>query len=310
MTRPMFVPVPDSVDRTDDDLAALVWRTGRKTLTLEISCYGSAEVRCGLSNPPGGTTECASFEAGWAWLQSPGDTLPERVVLPVVPDQWVGEREPTTYWALTQGRADRPRQPTDVPPDVYARLTGPVRTEADGEAHREYQSSAAAVADVIQAAFRAVADLQAPPELIHETQQSIGKWIDETFPGADPATPRKALRVLEELVELCLVSGASAQDVDKAVGKALAKEGAVLGTPAWIARGRRPDKIPAEAADVEIVLRGLAQLHGFDLQAEVDKKMAINRARRWKANGDGTGYHVKEEPWTPKPPPEAPAPSP
>lgn len=136
-----------------------------------------------------------------------------------------------------------------------------------------------------------------------ETQATIGRWIDETFPGSDPNTPRKALRVLEELVELCLVSGASAQDIDKTVGRALTKEGASLGTPAWIARRRRPDKIPAEMADVEIVLRGMAQLHGVDLQAEVDKKMAVNRGRRWKANGDGTGYHVKEGPWTPQNPP-------
>lgn len=74
--------------------------------------------------------------------------------------------------------------------------------------------------------------------------------------------------------------------LDEAVAKAV-KESA---TP-WQAT---PDKIPVEAADVLIVLYGVAGMRGFDLHAEVDQKMAINRARKWAARGDGTGYHVKE----------------
>lgn len=127
-----------------------------------------------------------------------------------------------------------------------------------------------------------------------ETQQTIGRWSDETFPGADPLSPRKAIRALEEMVELCLASGASAHDVRRVVGLTLDKEVGLPGSPEFIARGRKAEKIPAEAADVAIVLFGLAELVGFDLQAEVDKKMAVNRARKWKANGDGTGYHIKE----------------
>ncbi len=130
-------------------------------------------------------------------------------------------------------------------------------------------------------------------ELPVETQRSIGQWIDATFPGADPESPRKALRALEEMIELCLVSGASAQDVHKAVANSLLKENRVPGTSAFLTRAVNPQKIPAEAADVAIVLLGYAQLKKFDLQAEIDKKMAINRSRRWKANGDGTGYHIK-----------------
>ena len=47
-----------------------------------------------------------------------------------------------------------------------------------------------------------------------------------------------------------------------------------------------------EAADVVILLHRLVALAGMDLTAQVDAKMAINRARKWKAAGDGTGGHV------------------
>lgn len=120
-----------------------------------------------------------------------------------------------------------------------------------------------------------------------ETQESVGSWIDTTFPGTDPESPRKSIRALEEMVELCLASGADSTAIYAAVGRALddhARDGAPK---------KRPEKIQVEAADVLIVLYGVAHMRGFDLADEVDRKMAINRAREWKANGDGTGYHVK-----------------
>lgn len=132
-----------------------------------------------------------------------------------------------------------------------------------------------------------------------ETQQSVHHWIDETFPGTDPDSPRKSIRAMEEMVELCLASGATYRDIQRAVATVLEKDGAVmslLGGVIDVAGGiREPDKIAAEAADVLIVLYGVAGMRGFDLHAEVDRKMAVNRARRWRANGDGTGYHIREE---------------
>lgn len=133
-----------------------------------------------------------------------------------------------------------------------------------------------------------------------ETQETVHGWINEKFPGTDPESPRKSLRALEEMVELCLASGASYSAVvhtaKKAVDAHIGKIPGGLGSDHnWFAgRKPEPDKIPAEAADVLIVLYGIAGMRGFDLHAEVDRKMAINRARRWKANGDGTGYHIKE----------------
>jgi NTP pyrophosphatase (non-canonical NTP hydrolase) len=123
----------------------------------------------------------------------------------------------------------------------------------------------------------------------HETQESVHRWINETFPGTDPDSPRKSIRVLEEMVELCMASGAAVSEIDAAVRKSTSSHRGPISTNL---RSPDPDKIAAEAADVLIVLYGVAGMRGFDLHAEVDRKMAVNRARRWKANGDGTGYHI------------------
>ncbi len=52
---------------------------------------------------------------------------------------------------------------------------------------------------------------------------------------------------------------------------------------------------PEEIADVAIVLARIMTRFGTDLQVEIDKKMRINRARKWKLTGDGHGQHVEEE---------------
>lgn len=130
-----------------------------------------------------------------------------------------------------------------------------------------------------------------------ETQRSVHQWISETFPGTDPDSPRKSIRMLEEAIELCLASGATHRQVMDAVTKSLVDDGATATLMDGLADrpGQlQPDKIAAEAADVLIVLYGVAGMRGFDLHAEVDRKMAVNRARKWAARGDGTGYHVKE----------------
>jgi hypothetical protein len=131
-----------------------------------------------------------------------------------------------------------------------------------------------------------------------ETQETVHSWIQETFPGTDPESPRKSIRALEEMVELCLASGAKYRDIQIAVAKVLEKEGAtmsLLGGLMDVAGGTLdPAKIAVEAADVLIVLYGVAGMRGFDLHAEVDRKMKTNRSRTWHALGDGTGYHIRD----------------
>jgi NTP pyrophosphatase (non-canonical NTP hydrolase) len=54
-------------------------------------------------------------------------------------------------------------------------------------------------------------------------------------------------------------------------------------------------KAASEIADVVIVLYRLAWRLGVDLHDEIDKKMAINRARQWKQDNTGHGYHVRDK---------------
>lgn len=55
----------------------------------------------------------------------------------------------------------------------------------------------------------------------------------------------------------------------------------------------RYEKASKECADVVIVLSAVCANMGYDLAQEVEKKMAINRARKWNVDGTGCGYHVK-----------------
>jgi hypothetical protein len=98
-----------------------------------------------------------------------------------------------------------------------------------------------------------------------ETTATIAAWADGVFgePASNISTWYRAMSEMDELREKLAIS-----DV-------------------------HPDAA-AEAADVVIVLARLLSRLGTTMQAEVDRKMAINRARRWDLTGDGHGQHVKE----------------
>lgn len=97
-----------------------------------------------------------------------------------------------------------------------------------------------------------------------EDQDSIEAWRSETF-GPYTNRDRLAARANVEMAELltAIVSGATL------------------------------DEIAAECADVLIVLYGVAEAIGVSLHHEVDKKMVINRARRWNTAG-GASQHVAD----------------
>ena len=97
---------------------------------------------------------------------------------------------------------------------------------------------------------------------MNETIESICMWADETFGKASKEA--SYVRVYDEVAEF--VAAANSPLVED-----------------WEA------KLLDEAADVWITL---ARIPG--LQEAVNKKMVINRARKWTLNGDGTGQHVKE----------------
>lgn len=97
----------------------------------------------------------------------------------------------------------------------------------------------------------------------NEDPLTISRWAEETFgpPKSNPIIARRALKELQELVE--------ALEADDNHPKAL-----------------------EEVADVFIVLAPLIVRLRGDLQTEVNRKMTINRSRKWVLAGDGTGQHV------------------
>ena len=94
-------------------------------------------------------------------------------------------------------------------------------------------------------------------------QQGISDWANETF-GPASSNARVAARANEEMAELL---------------RALTSD------------DQHP-KAAEEVADIIIILCRLAQRLGFDIEAEIDRKMEINRNRKWNIDKDGHGYHV------------------
>lgn len=99
-----------------------------------------------------------------------------------------------------------------------------------------------------------------------ENQKTISEWANSTFgPVTDYRAVRRMVEEVQELVEVC-----ECNDINDM------------------------DKVSNECADILVTLYQVANTFGFDLHACVDHKMQINRARKWKIAGDGTGQHVKE----------------
>lgn len=101
---------------------------------------------------------------------------------------------------------------------------------------------------------------------MHETQRSINDWAIETF--GHIKNPQTAIdRMLKEVRELEKLSRYNDAAYEEMVD---------------------------ECADILITLYRVMEVLGYNLHACVDHKMQINRARKWKLNGDGTGQHIKE----------------
>lgn len=99
-----------------------------------------------------------------------------------------------------------------------------------------------------------------------ETQWTVGRWGASTF-GDDVTVKYLAERAHDEMLELLT---ALARDPDA-----------------------QKEATQDEAADVAIFLLRLAAVSGFNLLAAVDRKMAVNRKRRWEKQADGTWLKVQ-----------------
>jgi hypothetical protein len=72
----IYPPIPEDVGRNDDDCAGLTWKRGRKMLVMQLSCYGTVNIRVGLRNPAGGSVSMDSFEKAFEWWCSESEELP------------------------------------------------------------------------------------------------------------------------------------------------------------------------------------------------------------------------------------------
>lgn len=105
-----------------------------------------------------------------------------------------------------------------------------------------------------------------------ENQKTIVKWALSTF--GEPENGLSLInRLKEEVYEL-----AAACVVYENVGTKLELQ-----------------KIMSEIADVVVMAYQVCNWYGHDLHELVDKKMEINRNRKWKVMGNGIGQHVEEE---------------
>ena len=140
----------------------------------------------------------------------------------------------------------------------------------------------------------------------------ISEWARATF-GA--ATPQRALdRTDDEFCELleaqsaeeaadvviCLCGFAAAEGFDLAAAEAEAAHWTIRLAAEPVAAFKAIDTAfemlledphPINAGLVVGALRNWCEVSGFDLNAAVEAKMAINRQRKWKLSGDGTGQH-------------------
>lgn len=127
-----------------------------------------------------------------------------------------------------------------------------------------------------------------------EDQFSVVAWATHTFgrPSALAALRRSCDELLEAL-ELCVVNNKETHDIFRSMRLALARLDHYAQTDAII-RKLRPS-IAEELADSAIVNYHAAQVLNIDLHSWIDRKMEINRRRRWETNEDGTGQHVDED---------------
>jgi NTP pyrophosphatase (non-canonical NTP hydrolase) len=99
-----------------------------------------------------------------------------------------------------------------------------------------------------------------------ETQASISRWADETF-GPSGSNARAVARANREMSEL--LEHVTSDDCHPEAAE--------------------------EIADIVICLYRIATRLDVDLHDLIDQKMAKNRARKWRLDGTGHGYHIKED---------------
>jgi NTP pyrophosphatase (non-canonical NTP hydrolase) len=112
----------------------------------------------------------------------------------------------------------------------------------------------------------------------NETQWSISMWAERTF-GQLRNFNAVAIRTNLEMAELLRAADA----LDNAVRDGRQED-----------YGKLKAALAEEGADVIITMMRIFSTLGVDYRQEINKKMMINRKRKWALDGNGTGQHVRE----------------
>lgn len=109
-----------------------------------------------------------------------------------------------------------------------------------------------------------------------ETQETITAWADATFGPRHPAevAARMSVEVAELVAGLATVANVPVEKMDPELLEALR----------------------LECADVNVMLKQVAEKLQVDLDVVTDFKMGINRARTWSRSPTGKMQHVEGEP--------------
>ena len=112
----------------------------------------------------------------------------------------------------------------------------------------------------------------------NETQEKIVEWAESVGASGTPGT--LALRLLEEVLELCDAAGTNPHDIVKVVND-------------HRLRGRKPSALDlrGEVGDVDILLCSFSNRSKIDRREARNLQMAINRERNWRIEPDGRIYH-------------------
>jgi len=186
--------------------------------------------------------------------------------------------------AIKSGDRDRERSGFESARLIWSEMAEKERLEIDHLMNAKFAELSEAYRRAADDGFRKLVALEhfrgsLAKKAPTETQATISAWAEETF-GPSGSNARAIARANREMAEL--LEHVTADD-------------------------RHPEAAE-EIADIVIVLSRVMTRLGVDLQAEIDRKMAKNRARKWKLDGTGHGYHVKDDEETAKSREASPAP--
>ena len=126
-----------------------------------------------------------------------------------------------------------------------------------------------------------------------ETQETIGKWATENFGRPTPlAVLRRSCDELLESMEVCVVNNLATRTMFSAMRRGL-EHLDKYALPEDKIHKLIPE-IAKELADSMVVNYHAATVMNVDIHDFVDRKMDVNRRRKWKKNADGTGQHIDE----------------